>query len=246
MEEITVVSKVSKRSRSIKIEVKTSGVVVLTRPRYVSEKNAFKFLEEKKSWIIDSYKKMIENMPKKMKYEDNDIMYYLGNPYTLKINEVIKLNKINQTQDYILKKTTKSIVVLDKTNNTIEIYIKEKYNSNENIKNEILNFLANEAYINIKERLDIYSKQMNLQYNMFRIKDTKTRWGSCSSKKNLNFNYKLIFAPQWIIDYVIIHELSHLKHMDHSKNFWSLVGMYAPKYKEAKKWFKDNSNVFNV
>ncbi|WP_187648529.1 M48 metallopeptidase family protein [Nitrosophilus labii] len=70
---------------------------------------------------------------------------------------------------------------------------------------------------------------------------TPRRWGSCSSKKNLNFSYRLIMAPKDVIDYVIIHELSHLTYMNHSKYFWTLVSKRCPNYIEYEKWLKDNS-----
>ncbi len=246
MEEITVVNKVSQKAKAIRIEIKKDGIVVLTRPRFVSEKKALSFLEEKRDWVIKSYKYMLEKMTPKLEYITGDTLYYLGNPFILKVSLVEVLSKINQKENFDFKKTRKSIVVLDKENNRIEIYIKKEYDNLENRRKEVLNFLAYMAGNNINLRLNKYSNEMQLKYNDVRIKDVKSKWGSCSSKKNLNFNYKLIFAPQWIIDYVVVHELSHLKHMDHSKNFWGLVQLYAPKYKEARKWFKDNNSIFDV
>ncbi|MBU0727650.1 M48 family metallopeptidase, partial [Patescibacteria group bacterium] len=67
-----------------------------------------------------------------------------------------------------------------------------------------------------------------------------SRWGSCSDRKNLNFNWKLIMAPIEIIDYVVVHEMCHLKQMNHSSKFWNLVAEKMPDYKELRKWLKDN------
>ncbi|MEG2275604.1 MAG: SprT family zinc-dependent metalloprotease [Clostridia bacterium] len=246
MQELQIENKISKRSNSIKIEVKKSGTVIVTRPSYVTEQAALDFLSTKKDWVMKSYEKVQKMKEEKCTWENGSKIYYLGVEYTLNINISVALNTLKQSENFKYKKTTKSIVVLDIANNIIDITIKEKYNTNENIRMEVLNFLIDESYANIESRLKVYSEKMNLKYNVFRIKDTKTRWGSCSSNKNLNFNYKLIFMPQWVIDYIVVHELSHLKHMDHSKNFWNLVSLYAPKYKEAKKWILSNKKIFEV
>ena len=89
-----------------------------------------------------------------------------------------------------------------------------------------------------KEKLNGFAKQMNVHFNMVRIKNVKTIWGSCSSKKNLNFNFRLFFLPEALIDYVFVHELAHLKHMNHSKAFWSEVEKQIPDYKKRREELK--------
>ena len=92
----------------------------------------------------------------------------------------------------------------------------------------------------INERANKLSSQMGTSYNRIGIRGQKTRWGSCSHKKNLSFNWKLVMAPEPVIDYVIIHELIHLKEMNHSKRFWELVAQYCPRWREHKKWLKQH------
>jgi hypothetical protein len=82
---------------------------------------------------------------------------------------------------------------------------------------------------------------MGITYGRISVRDQKTRWGSCSSKGNLNFNYRLYYMPQHLMDYVIIHELSHRKQMNHSKLFWAEVQKYCPNYKKCVNELK---NVF--
>jgi hypothetical protein len=74
---------------------------------------------------------------------------------------------------------------------------------------------------------------MGITYGRISVRDQKTRWGSCSSKGNLNFNYRLYYMPQHLMDYVIIHELSHRRQMNHSKLFWAEVQKYCPDYKKC-------------
>ena len=93
----------------------------------------------------------------------------------------------------------------------------------------------------IKGRIEIIGSSMGLEYGRVFIKDQKTLWASCSGKRNLNFNWRLAAAPPEILDYVVIHELCHLREMNHSKRFWGLVGEVCPDYKARKKWLKDHS-----
>lgn len=85
----------------------------------------------------------------------------------------------------------------------------------------------------IVPRVEMWAQKYNFEYNKIFIKNQKTRWGSCSSKKNLNFNYRLAFMSVEMMDYVIVHELCHLKEMNHSKNFWNLVESILPDYKRV-------------
>ena len=90
----------------------------------------------------------------------------------------------------------------------------------------------------IKERIEYYNKFYNFSYNRISIKNQKTRWGSCSEKGNLNFNYKVAFLSQEQMDYIIVHELCHLKELNHSKSFWSLVSKTIKDYKNIRKQLK--------
>ncbi|MFA7364935.1 MAG: SprT family zinc-dependent metalloprotease [Patescibacteria group bacterium] len=94
------------------------------------------------------------------------------------------------------------------------------------------------ARILIGERLEHFNNYYKFEYNRVSIKNQSTCWGSCSKKSNLNFNYKIYFLPREIADYVIVHELCHLKEMNHSKSFWDLVAKTKSDYKELRKRLK--------
>jgi len=93
----------------------------------------------------------------------------------------------------------------------------------------------------IKERVEFFIAKYGFSYNKIFIKNQKTKWGSCSSKKNLNFNYKVAFLPDHLRDYIVIHEICHLKEMNHSSAFWDLVSIECPNYKEYNKALKSFS-----
>ena len=92
----------------------------------------------------------------------------------------------------------------------------------------------------VRERIEKYSPELNVAPAKIFIKNQKTRWGSCSTKGNINLNWLLVMTPLEIIDYVIVHELSHLKVMNHSQEFWTLVESILTDYKERRKWLKEN------
>lgn len=86
-----------------------------------------------------------------------------------------------------------------------------------------------------REKTAYYCNIMNVRVGRITVRNQKTRWGSCSSKGNVNFNYQLYYMPETLLDYVVIHELAHRKYMNHSKDFWKEVQKYCPDYKERRK-----------
>ena len=108
------------------------------------------------------------------------------------------------------------------------------------VKSLIEDWYKGQAQKLLPEQVDYYSRLLCATYNKLRIKDQKTRWGSCSNKGNINLNWRIIMAPHQVAAYVIIHELAHLKHMNHSKDFWKTVEESLPGYKKWKKWLTQN------
>lgn len=113
--------------------------------------------------------------------------------------------------------------------------VESEYLTNEEIKK-----LADKALQHIPKRVSYFAKQIDVTYGKITIRNQKTRWGSCSSKGNLNFNCLLMLTPPEVIDYVVVHELCHRKEMNHSGAFWAEVENVIPDYKEQVKWLKEN------
>lgn len=127
--------------------------------------------------------------------------------------------------------------------NSFIMYINNNYEESKRYSEAVKHlelWLREKAREAICERAEEYSKLIGVCYSNIRIKDTKTRWGSCSSKGNLNFSWRIIMAPVVVMDYIIIHELCHLRHMNHSKEYWKTVEQYMPDYKQYKEWLKVN------
>ena len=95
--------------------------------------------------------------------------------------------------------------------------------------------------LKIGKRVRHYCEIMGVTVGYVTVKNQKTRWGSCSAKGNVNFNYQLAFLPEELLDYVVIHELAHRRHMDHSEAFWAEVEKYCPDYLERRKQLKEYS-----
>lgn len=106
------------------------------------------------------------------------------------------------------------------------------------LKMDEIRALADRALKVIPERAAHFAPLVGVQYGRITIRNQKTRWGSCSSKGNLNFNCLLMLAPPEVLDYVIVHELCHRKEMNHSPRFWSEVAKVIPDYKKHEKWLK--------
>lgn len=91
-----------------------------------------------------------------------------------------------------------------------------------------------------EERVNFYNAKYNYSVNRISVRNQKTRWGSCSSKRNLTFNYRILFLARHLRDYVIVHEICHLKEMNHSKKFWDLVARTFPNHQEVRQELKES------
>ena len=96
------------------------------------------------------------------------------------------------------------------------------------------------------ERVEYYARQMGVSYGRITIREQKTRWGSCSGKGNLNFNWKLVLVPEELLDYVVVHELAHRREMNHSPRFWKIVEEQLPDYQERRRRLRDYETEIQV
>lgn len=112
--------------------------------------------------------------------------------------------------------------------------------SERGVKEELIKWLKALATKEIHTSVRTWSQRLNAQFHVIRVKEMKSRWGSCSTKRNLNFNWRLVLAPTSARDYVVVHELCHLQEMNHSEKFWGLVQRALPDYLQAKQWLTDH------
>lgn len=138
---------------------------------------------------------------------------------------------------------------------TIESFLDEKESwilkhvnkamQNPPVMKNLLSVQERNRYIKIArdiftQKTAYYASILNVTYGRITIREQKTRWGSCSSEGNLNFNWRLIFAPEEVLDYIVVHELAHRREMNHSQAFYAIVKSILPDYKKSQKWLRDN------
>lgn len=153
---------------------------------------------------------------------------FLGEEYTLEV-------RISEARAGIVGISEDKLVV----------FVKEDENCQPDSQKEAVSMALNawyekQAHIWIPRRVRHYASVVDEKYARIFIKNQKSRWGSCSSARNLNFNWRLIMAPIEVLDYVVVHELCHLKQMNHSEAFWAEVEKVLPDYEERKKWLDEN------
>ncbi|NLI59245.1 MAG: M48 family metallopeptidase [Clostridium sp.] len=222
--------------KTVAIQLLEDGNVKVSAPFSVTKKQIDEIIKDKISWILKKQEELKRIYIEKnidRKFEDGEKISYLGKEFSL---------KIIKAKEYIQPK-----VVID--NDNMVIYINEKFidkDAKENIRNIIKKWLVERFRDVAVDRIKKYSFLIGVNPTKITIREQKTRWGSCSSKGNINLNWKLVMAPMEVIDYVIVHELCHMIEMNHSKNYWNIVSTVMPDYKNHRKWLKENGHKLGI
>ena len=206
---------IKSKRRTLSLSINENAELIVRAPNQISNKRIEEFIIEKSKWI-NKNKNLMQSRINEMNDSDSNYLF-LGNIYPL-----IKVNENPNKIDFNGTEFITSIENQDKFKASLKSWYKIKFK---------------EIAI---PRLNYFSDKYNLKINQVRFKNQKTLWGSCSSKNNINLNYLLVMAPMIVIDYVIIHELVHTVHKNHSENFWNAVEAIMPDYKKAKKWLNKN------
>ena len=212
---LSIKIKRSTKSKSVRLKANIYGIHVVAPVNYDFE-NITGFIHSRKNWIskvYGYYAKFLDNFGQENSASENSISF-LGSIYKLQI--------VRDKISYAIISDNLKII-------TFHVRDKRRY------KEDIRGWYKSQTSKIIFERLPLISGKLDLRYNRALIKDQKSRWGSCSKNKNLNFNSFLAALPSDIINYVIIHELMHLVELNHSKRFWELVNVQDPNYKYHKK-----------
>ncbi|MES2214966.1 MAG: SprT family zinc-dependent metalloprotease [Pseudomonadota bacterium] len=206
-------------SRAIKsfIKVNKAGVTLVVPHKDLRVKDIAarynKFLLEKEAWIRKHLDRLASSVTP---IWDNKTMPFFG-----------KIHSLEYIEEAIQK--------VELGGGVIRVYGKAL-----NFHNILINFAKQELLAKIIMLITPLKEKHNLNFSTIKIMNNKTKWGSCSSKAVLAFNWRLIFAPVEILQYIIAHELCHIAEMNHGPNFWSLVEKMHPDYKSAKTWLKKN------
>lgn len=212
------------RRRSISLEITRDARLIVRMPKYGGVEAVKKFIFEKRDWIEQ---KMAEaslhankNTPKR--FIPGEQFYYLGEKYALQLAEVHN-PKLKFQNGFFMSESNL------------------KYG-----RKIFIDWYRRQAKLNIPKRVRWFASIHQLKVRQIRITSASGRWGSCTSQGNINFTWKLILLPLKIVDYVVVHELAHLVHHNHSKSFWAEVGKILPDYKERRKWLKKNGEEYSL
>ncbi len=205
---------------SISLQVTRQGEVVIKAPRFVPEFIINQFIASKKEWIDSALQKISVRLPKKRTYTEGEEFLYLGTIHKLSFHSGTQI---------IFK------------NGKLYFPLGAKFR----IKKELEAWYKTQAGKIITERVIYQAKKMKAYYKDVFFSDTSSKWGTCFADNTLQFNWRLIMAPLMVIDYVVIHELTHTTEKHHQAPFWSRVRLFTPAYKQHRKWLADNAALLH-
>jgi predicted metal-dependent hydrolase len=220
---ITIDKIVRSKRKTISLLVTAEGELIVRAPHKLSEASIHAFVEQKAGWV-ENKQAMMETrrlLHRPPLFEEGEMILYLGHYYRLTRSH--RHGDVTAADDclYIPMHTT-------------------------DLKQAVLAWYRQEAARLFPRRAELYSHSMGVGPTSLRISEAARRWGSCSSKGAVNLSWKLIMCPLPVIDYVVVHELAHLKHHDHSSHFWALVKKTTPDCDQYRQWLKDNVRILTL
>lgn len=213
----------SKR-RTMEIVIKPPDNVSVKAPIGVPERIIIAKVKDKAEWIIkklDYYKEM-NFIPREREFINGETFMYLGEEYTLKIERNLKITEPKVELKY------DSLIVTTADGNK------------ECIKNALEKWYKLKAFEIITSRVKHFQLFFDFVPKEIRVKEQKRRWGSCTYDNKLLFNWRIVMANPDALDYVVVHEMSHMHHKNHSREYWKFVEAILPDYKIRSKWLKEN------
>ena len=236
----------SKRQKTSELIIENENEITLRVPWDKPLEEIKEIIQKKIQWILkkqDEYRKTTPEI-KELSYLPSSTLPYLGNNYIIELKNLhtdtdsnSNISSLNDNEKAELNdnKLLFSLKDLEKYQDTNDVSIKNK------IKELYENWLYEQAKILFKEKINKFSKMIEVDPKDWQIKKLKNRWGSVTKSKKIVLNVNLIKTSEKIIDYIIIHELCHLKIEGHSHNFWNLLHKFVPDYNERIKWLELNS-----
>jgi predicted metal-dependent hydrolase len=211
---------VYKKRTTMGIYIDLYGNVEVQVPKGTSEECVHQLLEGKWELILQRTKEMKDRTAGHIEkvYDQGGTFLYLGNTYPILISQDTNIEK-----DKVVFEEGK-----------LHVYVKQQ--EDERIKQALKRFYYQQCKALVEKRIQFYQSNFKLKPRSIRISDSKTTWGTCDSMRQLTFNWKLSMAPLDVLDYVVVHEMCHMIHMNHDRSFWRLVGKILPDYEERENW----------
>lgn len=218
-----------RKRKTMSLEIKRDGIINVIAPNGLDKTFIVDKVKNKSDWIIKKLDEIevLDNNRYIRSYESGDIFLYLGNEYILEI--------------LVDKSTIGTSVSLE--NN--KLIVRSNSNNKDVIQRALKKWYTDETLGIVKERINYYKLFFEDTVTSIKIKDQKSRWASCTYKNEILFNLRCSMMPIQIIDYIVVHEMCHMEHRNHSKDFYLAVERILPDYKERVKWLKNNGVRMN-
>ena len=208
------------RAKRYILQVRDDGSVRLTVPRFGSKREALAFANTRLEWIENQLNRSAEQNKTRRDWEHGTAILFRGNPENLHVETLPASTRVRFADQAFLVR-----------------------GDGFSVKEATQQFLWNLARTELARRTFELAEQQRLEVRRVTVRNQRSRWGSCSANKTISLNWRLIQTPDQVRDYVILHELMHLRQLNHSRRFWSLVEAACPDYREAEKWLKVNAGL---
>ena len=209
--------------KTIEIGVEPPNIVSVVAPDGIDDDMLLKHIKSKAKWVVQKLYDLREIQTQHIdrEYVNGEAFLYLGRNYTLHLidDESIK----------------KPITKLFQGKFTINTPVRNQLM----LKSSMEDWYRQKTLEKVVERVAYYQKYFEVEPAIIKVKEQKKRWASCTSKRELLFNWRCTMAPSWVLDYIVVHEMCHMIYMDHSREFWSLLNRIMPDYEKRRKWLKN-------
>ena len=207
-----------RQRRTVGLKITENGLVIHA-PKRISQSHLESIIVLKADWIRKKLETLIENKLPAMQWQHGETLLFMGNTISLAVEHDIRSKAVEYEP---------GVLQLAMPNHLDPTLIARK----------VIQWYKKQALIDFARRLEIFSSKLGVSFTSFNLSNAGSRWGSCNSRKEIRLNWRLLQAPPHIINYVVCHELAHLKEMNHSAKFWATVASIYPDYKLAEKELK--------
>lgn len=216
----------SARRRTIGITIR-QGEVLVSAPYGVAERRIDAFVVSKKAWInkhLEAQSSRLEALPER-RWQHGESVYWLGQPYTL----ILRPGQRN---------------TIEAIGNSLHIRLSQRQQENPvKVRQLVREWFFKQGQNWLDLHLSKHPAFDDLAPDSWRIANYTAKWGACSRRGELSFSWRLFAAPEWVVRYVVLHELCHLRHFNHSAAYWDLVAYYDPDYRDAEQWLKSHGHT---
>lgn len=215
-----------RQRRTVGLKITQEGLIVHA-PKRIAQGYLESLIAEKANWILKKLEARIANQQPAMQWQNGDQLLLLGNTITLVTKQDNRSRAIEYTPGFL------------------QIAM-PNHDEPSAVARKVLQWYKKQALNDFSRRLSLFATKLGVPTPALFLSNARSRWGSCNSKKEIRLNWRLLQAPPHIINYVVCHELAHLKEMNHSANFWAVVASIFPEYKAAEKELKTWSPKLHV